>query len=79
VTEGWGSGYQFQAFDSLPERIRHQMADCTYADDLNALTRSISDMRIQADKITAYADWADLRVNMTKSSATAALYSSIPV
>lgn len=55
------------------------MADCTYADDLNALTRSISDMRIQADKITAYADWADLRVNMTKSSATAALYSSIPV
>jgi hypothetical protein len=71
-------GYQFKAIDSLSERVRHQMADCTYADELNALTRSISDLAIQADKITAYADWADLRVNMTKSSATVALHASCP-
>jgi hypothetical protein len=51
------------------------MADCTYADDLNIRTTSISDLARQADKLTAYADWAKL-VNMDKSSATAALHCS---
>jgi hypothetical protein len=52
------------------------MADCTYADDLNIRTTSISDLARQADKSTAYADWAKLVVNMDKSSATAALHCS---
>jgi hypothetical protein len=54
------------------------MADCTYADDLNILTTSISDLSRQADKLTAYANWAKLIVNMDKSSATAALHCSNP-
>jgi hypothetical protein len=71
-----GRGYQFKAVPDLQDKVKHQMADCTYADDLNILTTSISDLARQADKLTAYADWARLTVNMDKSSATAALHCS---
>jgi ribonuclease HI len=73
-----GRGYKFGCIPSYQDQVKHQMADCTYADDLNILTSSIQDMALQADKVTAYAEWANLTVNMDKSTATAALHKQQP-
>jgi hypothetical protein len=49
-----GRGYQFKTISDLQGKVQHQMEDCTYADDLNILTTSISDLARQANKLTAY-------------------------
>jgi hypothetical protein len=73
-----GRGYHYKSIDTYKDQVQFQATDCTYADDLNILTGSIQNMTVQTDKVTAYSDWADLRVNMDKSTATAALYQQQP-
>ncbi len=73
-----GRGYKFKSIQSYAEQVRLQAADCTFADDLNILASNIKDLAVQADKITAYSNWANLRVNLDKSTATAALYQQQP-
>jgi ribonuclease HI len=53
-------------------------SNSSYADDLNAHTGSPRDMRAQAQKISLYADWADLIINPTKTSVTGILHGSRP-
>lgn len=71
-------GYQYSAFTDIADKIRHQAPDCTFADDLNIMTNSHSDLAIQADKVSAYSQWARLQANMDKTTATAALHKSNP-
>lgn len=71
-------GYKFRSIDDPALREKYQCSDCTYADDLNAITHTVSDLQVQAQKITEYADWAHLLVNNTKSTATGALHRHQP-
>lgn len=60
------------------DSVRHALPSCTYADDLNALATTPRDLEGQASKISRYAEWADMTVNMDKSTVTGALYGSMP-
>jgi len=73
-----GRGYKFASLPGYDKQIQHQTSDCTYADDLNILSNNVKDLAIQAHKVTSYANWANLSVNIDKSSATAALYQQQP-
>ena len=73
-----GRGYQHQSLHTHEDRIRYQTSDCTYADDLNVITTTVPDMAIQAQKLTEFANWAHLKVNMDKSTITAALHQQNP-
>ena len=71
-------GYQHQALPTREQRIQHQTSDCTFADDLNVVTSSATDLTIQAQKVTQYAQWGHLTINMEKSTVTAALHQQCP-
>jgi len=74
------TGYKAGAFQhmTVEEQVKLQIPDITYADDLNLLTGSSTDMKRQVDKVQAYADWAHLILNRKKTLATAALYKTSP-
>jgi exonuclease III/ribonuclease HI len=65
-----GRGYRYGCL-SPEENDRYHCSAAAYADDLAALTNTLEDLHIQCDKISAYAEWAGLRVNHTKCAATA--------
>jgi ribonuclease HI len=69
-------GYMFGALPDTPTRITNQISSAAYADDLAALTRTLSDLKHQADKVTQFADWGNMPANVDKTLATAALYSN---
>jgi hypothetical protein len=46
---------------------RRQVTDVTFVDDLNLLTGQPQGMCVQAAKLTAYAHWACLRINTSKT------------
>jgi len=48
------------------------------ADDLNILSNKVQDLAIQAHKVTSYANWANLTVNIDKSICNSALYQQQP-
>ena len=54
-----------------------EVSNLTYADDLNCLSSTLHNTRVQAQKITAYAAWADLTINLAKSTVTAALHHTL--
>ena len=56
------------------EQERHACASPAFADDLALLTGNTSDMRIQADKVTAYMQWSGMAVNHAKSGTTGMVY-----
>ena len=56
------------------ETPSHFYNNVTFADDITGLTGTISDMKIQADKITKYAEWGNLKVNPSKTTGTGILY-----
>jgi hypothetical protein len=68
-----GRGYRFGSLTSQQNDINH-MAAGAYADDLAAMTRSVTDMQIQSNKITAFCQWARLKVNPSKCAITAGLF-----
>jgi ribonuclease HI len=69
-------GYKFGAIHDLQTRMKNHVSSAAYADDLAALTGNLSDLMIQAEKISRFADWADLPVNTDKTIATAALHNN---
>jgi Reverse transcriptase (RNA-dependent DNA polymerase) len=55
-------------------QLKQHIPDVTYADDLNLISSSTADLKIQADKVTLYADWGHLNINCTKTLLTGARY-----
>ena len=55
-------------------KLKQQIPDVTYADDLNLICSCIGDLTSQADKVTLYADWGHLKINNTKTLLTGARY-----
>lgn len=60
------------------EKLKEQIPDATYADDLNLLSLSAAGLQKQLDKVTRYATWGQLIVNIPKSLVTGALYRTKP-
>jgi ribonuclease HI len=53
------------------------MSNLSYADDLTVLTDNMRHTQAQGRKIAQYADWADLTINLSKSTITAALHNTL--
>ncbi|MGQ3168990.1 MAG: reverse transcriptase domain-containing protein, partial [Hydrogenophaga sp.] len=66
-------GYKFTT-DATDTAGRFTIGSIDYADDIAILCNSISNMRCQADKLSAYADWGHLIISHSKTLATAALH-----
>jgi hypothetical protein len=77
-----GKGYKFGALAKQPQiQEEYQITDNTYADDLNIITggrQGLANMKHQARKLAAYAEWGKLQVNASKSQITGALHGSLP-
>jgi ribonuclease HI len=73
-------GYIPGAYKSrdILSQLKQQIPDVTYADDLNLITSSTTDMMTQADKVTLYADWGHLTINSTKTLLTGARHCTDP-
>ena len=76
-----GRGYKHGALSDAPliERLRHAVSSLAYADDLNIMTggpAGWSDMHVQANKLTDYANWGSLQVSHKKTKITGVLYGS---
>ena len=69
-----GRGYKFGCLRG-EEQEKHKLSSLAYADDLAILAESLSQMKIQAEKLTQYSNWACMQVNHQKTYITAALYS----
>ncbi len=50
------------------------VAALAYADDLNALTSSLSNLKLQAHKVERFAQWSGMEVNARKCAASALLH-----
>jgi ribonuclease HI len=67
-------GYIPGAYNHLDtlHKLKQQLPDVTYADDLNLICSSVGDLVNQADKVTLYANWGHLKINSTKTLLTGA-------
>ena len=72
-----GRGYKCGCLCDADARLTNHLSSAAYADDLAILTNKLSDLKIQAGKLTNYADWASLPVNTQKTYATAILHHAI--
>ena len=72
-----GRGYTFGCIADHEERIKNNLSNAAFADDLSILTTSIPDLKLQADKLSRYADWAHLEVNTEKTTVSGLLYRNI--
>ena len=70
-----GRGYQYGCL-TTPENAQHRLSSGAYADDLAAVSTSIGDLSIQANKITLFAKWAGLGINNNKCASTGARFST---
>ena len=68
-------GYKFGCVPSR-EQVRTACNSLAYADDLEILTSKLSDLKIQATKLSLYSDWAQMKVNVGKTITTGILYGS---
>ena len=50
------------------------IAALAYADDLNALTSNLSNLKLQADKVGRFSKWSGMEVNAKKCAASAILH-----
>ncbi|KAJ9526644.1 hypothetical protein QJQ45_017595, partial [Haematococcus lacustris] len=66
-------GYKFSS-DTTDSAGRFTIGSIDYADDIAILCNSISNLRCQADKLSAYSDWGHLTISHSKTLATAALH-----
>jgi hypothetical protein len=57
-------------------KLRHACSSLAYADDLETLTQNLSDMRVQAHKLTRYADWSQMKVNTGKTIISGILHAT---
>ncbi|KAJ9533485.1 hypothetical protein QJQ45_026526 [Haematococcus lacustris] len=66
-------GYKLTS-DTTDSAGRFTIGSIDYADDIAILCNSISNLRCQADKLSAYSDWGHLIISHSKTIATAALH-----
>ncbi|KAJ9505096.1 hypothetical protein QJQ45_013601, partial [Haematococcus lacustris] len=66
-------GYKFTS-ETTASAGRFTIGSIDYADDIAILCNSISNLRCQADKLSAYSDWGHLIISHSKTLATAALH-----
>ncbi|KAJ9511013.1 hypothetical protein QJQ45_002805 [Haematococcus lacustris] len=66
-------GYKFTS-ETTASAGRYTIGSIDYADDIAILCNSISNLRCQADKLSAYSDWGHLIISHSKTLATAALH-----
>jgi ribonuclease HI len=76
-------GYQAGALAHLDANTQqaNQIADITYADDINILTggpSGLANLKHQAEKLSQYADCGHFNVNNTKTTVTGALHGTQP-
>jgi exonuclease III/ribonuclease HI len=71
-----GRGYRFGCLPTK-DRTRHQISALAYADDLNCFTTTVSDLRVQAQKLNTFASEFSLPINGGKTVATAALHRDV--
>ena len=69
-----GRGFQFHSITDPQQRERFSVAASCYADDLATATTCASDMRIQCEKIAAYAAWGGMGVNVEKCAVSVILH-----
>ena len=68
-----GRGYRHKCMTNTPED-GHTISNLAYADDLAAMTNSIADMKVQAQKVQAFVSWSGMTVNCKKCAITGILY-----
>ena len=68
-----GRGYRHKCLINTPED-GHTISNLAYADNLAAMTNSIANMRVQAQKIQAFVNWSGMTVNCKKCAITGMLY-----
>jgi Reverse transcriptase (RNA-dependent DNA polymerase) len=69
-------GYQFGSV-APEQQLSTMCSNLAYADDLSILTMTTSNMHMQADKLSRYADWAHMKVNTDKTVVTGILHSNV--
>ena len=69
-----GRGYQLGTLTDRQDKLQHACSSLAYADDLEILTQSLADMRVQADKLSRYADWGHMKVNTGKTIVSGILH-----
>ena len=73
-----GRGYMFGCLaEDQALQLRTSTSGVAFADDLDILTTSISNVRIQAEKLSHFSDWANMRVNQGKTEVSAMLYRNL--
>jgi hypothetical protein len=50
----------------MDERLKHAVSGAAYADD-GILTNTLSDLQVQAHKLSSYSDWGAMQVNVGKT------------
>ncbi|MFN7883444.1 MAG: RNA-directed DNA polymerase, partial [bacterium] len=65
-----GRGYQFGCLPTKDPRLLNHISSAAYADDLIILTHTPSDLKLQAEKLTNFCNWAHMPVNTDKTYAT---------
>jgi hypothetical protein len=51
----------------MDERLKHAVSGAAYADDVGILTNTLSDLQVQAHKLSSYSDWGAMQVNVGKT------------
>jgi hypothetical protein len=54
--------------------LNNNLSSGAFADDLICLTNSLSNLHVQADKLTRYSDWAALQISESKTKVTGILH-----
>ncbi|GLC61481.1 hypothetical protein PLESTB_001761100 [Pleodorina starrii] len=68
-----GRGYKYGCLTDK-DNERYHCSSAAYADDLAAITNTLSDLTTQCEKIGKYAKWAGLEVNHEKCAVSAILH-----
>jgi len=56
------------------KHLNNNLSNGAFADDLICLTNTLSNLHVQADKLTRYSDWAALQVSGSKTKVTGILH-----
>ena len=76
----WGGrGYKFGCITDTDTKIKQQLSAAAFADDLSITTNCISDLHIQARKLSDYSDWVEMKISASKSIVSAMPYRQIHV
>jgi hypothetical protein len=58
----------------MDERLKHAVSGAAYADDVGILTNTLSDLHVQAHKLSSYSDWGAMQVNVGKTIVSGVLH-----